>query len=81
MSFLKPAQVANLLPGGMGLRPLKVVRRAEVIVVRRAEVIADKNGFGGLSPKILFYKSVTSFKTFYDIVKAVVEAKDIEIYF
>ena len=45
------------------------------------EVLADKIGFGGLSPKILFYKSVSSFKTFYDIVIAVFESKDPKIYF
>ena len=45
------------------------------------EVVANKIEFGGLSPKVLFYESVTSFKTFYDIVKAVIESKDSKIYF
>ena len=32
--------------------------------------------FSGLSPKILFYKCVKSFKTFYDKIKPLIESKD-----
>ena len=42
---------------------------------------ANKLGFGGLSPKILFHKRVKRFKTFYDKIKALIEYKDYKIYF
>ena len=38
-----------------------------------SEVNANKLGFSGLSPKILFYKCV---KTFYDKIKTLIESKD-----
>ena len=37
--------------------------------------------FSGLLPKILFYKRVTWFVTFYDKIKALIESKDYKIHF
>ena len=52
---------------------------AELLV--RSEVNATELGFSGLSPKILFYKRIKWFKTFYDKIKPLFESKDSKIYF
>ena len=52
---------------------------AELLV--HSEVNANELGFSGLSPKILFYKHVKWFKTFYDKIKPLAESKDSKIYF
>ena len=41
-----------------------------------SEVNANELGFSGLSPKILFYKRVQSFKTLYDKIKPLIESKE-----
>ena len=46
-----------------------------------SEVNVNKLGFSGLSPKILYYKCVKWFKTFYEKIKALIESKDSQIYF
>ena len=46
-----------------------------------SEVNANELGFSGLSPKILFYKRIKWFKTFYDKIKPSIEFKDSKIYF
>ena len=52
---------------------------AELLV--HSEVNANKLGFSGLSPKILLYKRVKWFKTFYDKIKPLIESKDSKTYF
>ena len=51
---------------------------AELLV--QSEVNANELRFSGLSPKILFYKRVKWFKTFYDKIKPLIESKDSKIY-
>ena len=46
---------------------------AELLV--NSEVNANELGFSGLSPKILFYKRVKWFKTFYDKIKPLIESR------
>ena len=48
--------------------------KAELLV--HSEVNANELGLSGLSPKILFYKRVKWFKTFYDKIKELIESKD-----
>ena len=52
---------------------------AELLV--HSEVNANKLGFSGLSPKILFYNRIKWFKTFYDTIKPLIKSKDSKIYF
>ena len=42
---------------------------------------ANELGFSGLSSKILFYKRVKWFKTFYGKIKPLIESKDSKICF
>ena len=46
-----------------------------------SEVYSNELGFSSLSSKILFYKRVKWFITFYDKIKALIESKDFKIYF
>ena len=46
-----------------------------------SEMNANELGFNGLVPKILFYKRVKWFKTFYDKIEQSTESKDSKIYF
>ena len=52
-----------------------------MLLLVHSEVNANKLGISGLSPKILFYKRVKWFKTFYDKIKPLIESKDSKIYF
>ena len=46
-----------------------------------SEMNANELGFSCLSSKILFYKRVKWFKTFYNKIKLLIESKDSKIYF
>ena len=51
-------------------KKLILLYRLKVELLVHSEVNANKHGFSGLSPKILFYKHVKWFKTFYEEIKA-----------